>query len=103
MAITVPPALDKLASTKVSPKLVDTVKDLAYIAEKAFPDKSGSDKKAWVRKTALDLLAKVDIKAIPDWLEEPAKAALVDLVIDVVCTADFELKPRRRRRIHDED
>ena len=69
--------------------LPGTVKKLMGLAEEVFGPGTGATKKAWVRTALLDAAKGVDIASIPNWIENPAKELLVDLIIDVIWGLHF--------------
>ncbi len=70
--------------------LPGTVKKLMNLAEEVFGPGTGATKKAWVRAALLDAAKAVDIPSIPNWIENPAKEALVDVIIEVVWGLHFQ-------------
>jgi len=60
------------------------------LAEELFGPGSGAKKKAWVRAALLDAARSVDVPSIPNWIENPAKEALVDFLIEVVWGLHFK-------------
>ena len=69
--------------------LPGTTKKLMNLAEEIFGPGTGATKKAWVRAALLDAAKSVDIAAIPNWIENPAKELLVDFIIDVIWGLHF--------------
>ena len=69
--------------------LPGTVKKLMGLAEEVFGPGTGATKKAWVRTALLDAAKAVDVPSIPNWIENPAKELLVDLIIDVIWGLHF--------------
>ncbi len=70
--------------------LPGTVKKLMNLAEEVFGPGTGATKKAWVRTALLDAAKNVDIAAIPNWIENPAKEVLVDIIIEVIWGLHFQ-------------
>ena len=70
--------------------LMPTTKNLMDLAEELFGPGTGEAKKAWVRNALLDAAKAVDLPNIPNWIENPAKAALVDFLIEVVWGLHFQ-------------
>jgi hypothetical protein len=60
------------------------------IAEDLYGPGTGVAKKRWVRAAMLDALRSVDVPKVPDWIENPLKEALVDFLIDVVWSLQFQ-------------
>ena len=84
---------DLVSKIKLPPKMAKTVADLMDVAEDMFATPgSGPAKKRWVRDTVVDLFSKVDIKGLPNWIENPLKEALVEGLIEIV----WELLYKRR-------
>ena len=73
-----------LETVKLPPGLLSAITSLMQAAESIFPSGSGAQKKEWVKKAALELASKVDIKAIPDWIERPGKDAIIGFVIEIL-------------------
>lgn len=67
-----------------------TTKTLMDVAEELFGSGTGESKKACVRNALLDAAKAVDLPAIPDWIENPAKVALIDFLIEVVWGLHFQ-------------
>lgn len=70
--------------------LMPTARNLMDMAEELFGPGTGASKKAWVRNALLDAARAVDIAAVPDWIENPAKTVLVDFLIEVVWGLHFQ-------------
>ena len=70
--------------------LPGTVKKLMNLADEIFGPGTGATKKAWVRQALLDAAKAVDIPSIPNWIENPAKEALVDVIIEVIWGLHFQ-------------
>jgi hypothetical protein len=84
--------------------LAPNLHKLMGIAEEIFGSGTGATKKAWVRAALLDAAKAVDVPSIPNWIENPAKEALVDFLIEVVWSLHFNdsdpfdfLRPARPR------
>jgi hypothetical protein len=74
-----------LNNLKLPSWLVAAIANLMETAESVFSSPgSGVSKKVWVKTAALDLLERVDIPGIPDFIEQPVKEALIDVAIEVV-------------------
>jgi hypothetical protein len=69
--------------------LPSTVRNLMNLAEEVFGPGTGATKKAWVRTALLDAAKSVDVRAIPNWIENPAKELLVDFIIEVIWGLHF--------------
>lgn len=79
-----------LSQLKLPPWLATTAKSLMDLAEELFGPGTGATKKAWVRAALLDAAKSFDIPQIPDFIENPAKAAIVDFLIEVVWSLHFQ-------------
>ena len=79
-----------LSQIKLPTWLMPTTKQLMELAEDLFGPGTGASKKAWVRTALLDAARTVDIPNVPDWIETPAKAALIDFLIEVVWGLHFQ-------------
>lgn len=73
-----------LENIKLPGGLVQAVSALMQAAEVAFGSGTGAQKKAWVTQAALALTLKFDIKAVPNWIETPAKKALIGFMVEVL-------------------
>lgn len=78
-----------LSLLKLPTWLPTTTHKLMALAEELFGSDSGVAKKAWVRTALLDAAKSFDIPEIPNFIENPAKAALVDLIIEIVWALHF--------------
>ena len=75
----------KINFSTLNPWLVQKTKQLMQKAEKKFIEpKAGEQKKEWVTNCLNEALDKVDIKRLPDWIEDPLKDLLVDFLIEIV-------------------
>lgn len=79
-----------LSLIKLPSWLLPTTKSLMHLAEDLFGPGTGVAKKAWVRTTLLDAARALDIPNVPDWIENPAKTALIDFLIEVVWGLHFQ-------------
>ncbi len=70
--------------------LLPTVRDLMTLAERMLGSGTGPAKKRWVKAALLDALRAVDVPGVPNWIEEPAKEALVGFLIEVVWSLHFQ-------------
>lgn len=70
--------------------LPGATKKLMGLAEEMFGPGTGPTKKAWVRTALLDAAKCMNIAAIPNWIEDPAKELLVDFIIDVSWGLHFQ-------------
>jgi hypothetical protein len=73
--------------------LVPTLHRLMDLAEAMFDPHTGPAKKRWVKAALLDAASSVDIRKIPNWIEDPTKEALVDFLVEVVWSLHFR-RPR---------
>lgn len=78
-----------LSQIKLPSWLAPNLHKLMGIAEEVFGPGTGARKKAWVRGALLDAARAVDVPSIPNWIENPAKEALVDFLIEVVWSLHF--------------
>lgn len=78
-----------LSKIKMPSWLPTTLHDLMNVAEELFGPGTGAAKKRWVKAAVLDALKAVDVPNVPAWIEEPAKAALVDFLIEVIWSLHF--------------
>jgi hypothetical protein len=74
------------------PELVDTVKAAMLLAEQQFSGTEGVKKKEFVKNRVKDASKKLDLKALPSWLEEPIREAVVVVIIEVVWNLLFKGK-----------
>ncbi len=79
-----------LSTLKLPAWIAPTLQRLMGLAEEIFGPGTGATKKAWVRTALLDAAKAVDIPSIPNWIENPAKEALVDFLIEVVWGLHFQ-------------
>jgi hypothetical protein len=87
-----------LSGVKLPPWLVHAAETLIDTAESSFcGEKRGADKKAWVRQTLIELAKKADVKAIPNWIEDPVKELVIDLLIEVLWSRAGAATLRARR------
>jgi hypothetical protein len=102
------PSPDNLPdNVKFPPWLVPMASDLMDTAEHTFEMPKGSDdvfaskrgaiKKEWVKKSLHEALSKVDIKAIPDWLEKPVKNLILDILVESLWGIRFNRRNKRLR------
>jgi hypothetical protein len=87
-----------LSQIKLPGWLMPATKNLMDLAEELFGPGTGAAKKAWVRSALLHAAESVDLPNIPNWIENPAKAALIDFLIEVVWGLHFR-GPNLGRRI----
>ena len=80
-----------LSTIKLPNWLLPNLHKLMDLAEEIFGPGTGATKKAWVRSALLDAAKAVDIPSIPNWIENPAKEALVDFLIEVVWGLHFQI------------
>lgn len=78
-----------LSLIKLPSWLLPNLHRLMSLAEDLFGSGTGAAKKRWVRAALLDALRSVDVPKVPDWIENPAKEALVDFLIEVVWSLHF--------------
>lgn len=71
------------------PWLATTTKALMNVAETVFGPHSGPAKKAWVRNALIAAARLVDVPEVPNWIEDPAKVALIDFLIEAIWSLDF--------------
>lgn len=89
-----------LTKIKLPDWLTPNIRSLMNIAEELFGSGSGAKKKAWVRQAALSAAKQVDIPQIPNWIEDPAKEALVDFLIEVVWGLHFnDMRSLKKARL----
>ena len=79
-----------LSQIKLPSWLLPNLHKLMSIAEEIFGEGTGATKKAWVRAALLNAAKSVDVPSIPNWIENPAKEALVDFLIEVVWSLHFD-------------
>lgn len=79
-----------LSQIKLPSWLAPNLHKLMDLAEEIFGPGTGPTKKAWVRQALLDAAKAVDVPSIPNWIENPAKEALVDFLIEVVWGLHFQ-------------
>ena len=79
-----------LTQIKLPGWLMPATKNLMDLAEELFGPGTGESKKAWVRAALLHAAQSVDLPNIPNWIENPAKTALIDLLIEVVWGLHFQ-------------
>ena len=79
-----------LANIKLPSWLLPTLKKLMHLAEELFSSGTGASKKAWVRGALLSAASAVDIPEVPNFIEDPIKESLVDLLIEVVWSLFFQ-------------
>ena len=101
--IPAPHPLIELPALQLPPWAGSLAENLMDTAEGLFTEpKSGAAKKAWVRSALLGALQSVDVAVIPNWIENPAKAAIVDFLIEVLWSARWgghkhQLAAKKRR------
>lgn len=79
-----------LSQLKLPVWLMPTTRHLMDLADELFGPDAGVTKKAWVRNALLDAAKAVDLPHVPDWIEHPAKVALIDFLIEVVWGLHFQ-------------
>ncbi|MFN7146881.1 MAG: hypothetical protein ACK4YP_24110 [Myxococcota bacterium] len=79
-----------LSALKLPSWLLPTLHRLMGLAEDLFGPGTGAAKKRWVKAALLDALRSVDVPNVPDWIENPAKEALVEFLIEVVWSLHFQ-------------
>ncbi|MFZ5480629.1 MAG: hypothetical protein ACOZNI_27955 [Myxococcota bacterium] len=79
-----------LYQIKLPDWLLPNLHKLMELAEDIFGPGTGAQKKAWVRAALLDAAKSVDVPSIPNWIENPAKEALVSFLIEVVWSLHFQ-------------
>lgn len=84
----------KIDIGKLHPWMIDITANLMKTAENAFPQHTGNQKKAWVKKCLNDALDTVDVKKIPNWIEDPLKDVLVDFLIEILWNVALTKKDR---------
>lgn len=87
-----------LSAIKLPSWLLPTLHRLMGVAEDLFGPGAGAAKKRWVRAALLNALRTVDVPKVPDWIENPAKEALVDFLIEVVWSLHFRSADAGRLR-----
>ena len=79
-----------LSQLSLPPWFATTTKSLMHVAEDLFGSGAGADKKAWVRNALLDAAKVIDIPQIPNFIENPIKEAIVNLVIEIIWSLHFQ-------------
>lgn len=74
------------------PELVDAVKTAMLLAEQQFSGTEGAKKKEFVKGKVKDASKKLDLKALPSWLEEPIRDAVIAVIIEVIWNLLFKGK-----------
>jgi len=74
----------------IDASVVEIIRQAMAEAEKQLPGKTGAEKKAWVKAKARDAVQHVDLKKVPNFLEEPIKDAVVGVIIDVTWALAFK-------------
>lgn len=83
--------VSKLGSEVVNEKTVTLVRSLMETAEVIFDKpKSGAEKKKWVKEMAIEAGRKIDIKWLPNFIENPIKDGIISIVIDVLWALLFK-------------
>lgn len=89
-----PPILAQLvqlpSSLAVHPDLIQSIKALMVTAERTFASGTGAQKKAWVIRAALTLADAVDIPIVPNVIEEPLKALVIDAAVELLWKLFFD-------------
>jgi hypothetical protein len=79
-----------ISQLKLPTWLPNIAKRLMGLAEELYGPGTGATKKAWVRAALLDAAKVIDIPEIPNFIENPAKAVLIDFIIEVVWSLHFQ-------------
>lgn len=66
------------------PELVEAVKAAMLLAEQQFSGTEGAKKREFVKLKVKEAAKKLDLKALPSWLEEPIRDAVVSVIIEVI-------------------
>lgn len=82
-------ALLRVRDVRMPAKLTEALQDLMETAEKQFPAKGGTKKKAWVIRATKELAREIDIPGIPDQIEDPLLDVIVHLAVEVIWGALF--------------
>ncbi len=77
--------------------LLPTLNDIMTVAESTFGPRTGQTKKAWVRQALLTAARMIDVPLIPAWIEDPAKEAIIDFLVEVVWSLHFAPFGQNRR------
>lgn len=88
---------ETIGRIKLPKQITGAVMRLMETAETLFPATSGAKKKAWVLKNVRELVREIDIKGLPDWIEDPLLDALVGIVIEALWGALFDAGGRAPR------
>ncbi len=89
-----------LNNLKLPSWLIQGITTLMQTAEDLFTGtKTGAAKKAWVKQATLDLLEKINIAVIPDFIEPPLKEAMVEVAIEVIWALLFAQDEAPRSRL----
>jgi hypothetical protein len=70
--------------------IVETVRGIMREADTALAGQPGAAKKAWVKAKAKAAVHHLDLKKVPNFLEDPIKDAVVGVIIDVVWATVFK-------------
>ncbi len=82
----------KIEFPKVDAAFIELVRSAMQDAESVLPGKTGAEKKAWVKEKVKDAAKKIDLKGIPNFLEDAVRDALVGVVVDSVWALVFKKK-----------
>jgi len=68
----------------IAPDVIIQISNLTKEADVKFASGTNQHKKAWIKEKAMPLFAKVELKKIPSWLQQPIKEAAISIIVDSI-------------------